>query len=902
MTGAPKLPPGGQLGLKRVAAVAGTPGDTQYWGIHSTTPGLMGQPPSVLHRLRAALAPRIVVERELAAGGMGIVFVGWDAVLERPVAIKILPPERATAVLAERFLREARTTARFTHPNIVPVYEADVADGIPYYVMALMNGGTLADRLRDGRLPEAETIAVARDVLSALGAMHPQGFIHRDIKPSNIFLEHGSALLGDFGIVAVPHSVDDTLTTPNELPGTPRYMAPEQAAGREATKLSDLYSLGAVLYEASTGHPWDRLHGVEQAEWPGVTRHLRAALTKALRSHPAERWSTGQEFLVSLERPSSTWQAPLGLPSLLVVALLVVVAAVYLHKWGRVTAYDVVVFPYETLGDTSLAGELTRATRSYFEPLPGIRMPPSTEVATAWRASREPTAMRSRTLTPELGATFGVSGFVTRSAGRLEIHGSLVNSLGKPLLDTAVVGDSGDHFALVDSLGGLLVATMGRGLGPLMPGGGIRLSRAAVLEYMKGEEAVEHDAWLAAERHYANALAIDSTFLLAAWRLGNARRWMPLRPTPPFPENFRDLFAQHGRDLPRTDSLLIAAQFAPSGGARFAAYESALASDTANATAMLLYGDELFHRGPLAGRPLEEAARMLARAAAANPRLAPAWEHLTWALIRLGRKEEASRALDSLERTAGRPEESEIFLPEFLRLASTARFSPGKLDPAAGGLLASPKALSLAARGALAFDLPAFELEFGRRLTAPDEATAIDRASGHLAQGVALVALGRPHGALAQLDSAAGLFPEPGEAHQQAAEWRVLLPALGVPGITDAEREEGRRALVTLNDHDTTARAAWALGVDALARGRRGRGRQLAGCRNRAGARGWPARAAARRDERRGSGGFACRPPPLGTGARGGFGRRGAGSVLSWFRVGASEASSCFRICARDSP
>ena len=290
--------------------------------------------------------------------------------------------------------------------------------------------------------------------------------------------------------------------------------------------------------------------------------------------------------------------------------------------------------------------------------------------------------MRSRTLTPELGATFGVSGFVTRSAGRLEIHGSLVNSLGKPLLDTAVVGDSGDHFALVDSLGGLLVATMGRGLGPLMPGGGIRLSRAAVLEYMKGEEAVEHDAWLAAERHYANALAIDSTFLLAAWRLGNARRWMPLRPTPPFPDNFRDLFAQHGRDLPRTDSLLIAAQFAPSGGARFAAYESALASDTANATAMLLYGDELFHRGPLAGRPLEEAARMLARATAANPRLAPAWEHLTWALIRLGRKEEASRALDSLERTAGRPEESEIFLPEFLRLASTARFSPGKLDPA----------------------------------------------------------------------------------------------------------------------------------------------------------------------------------------------------------------------------
>jgi tetratricopeptide (TPR) repeat protein len=773
----------------------------------------MDQPTSVVQRLRAALAPRIIVERELAAGGMGAVFVGRDVVLDRPVAIKILPPDRATAVLSERFLREGRAAARFTHPNVVPVYDAGLADGIPYYVMALVEGVTLAERLREGPLEPVLAVALAHDLLAALIAMHAQGLIHRDIKPSNIFLQRGRALLGDFGIVAVRDD-DDQLTSPNELVGTLLYMAPEQLAGRDATERSDLYALGSVIYEACTGTHWDQLRGVARAEWSAVPRRLRAPLQRALQTDPADRWTDARAFRAAIDRG---WRARIAVGALLLVIAGGTVA--YMVRRPAESAYDIAVFPFDTDGlvDTGATGQLTRATRWYFEPLPTVRMPHTSAIEQAWRASGASPVTRLPAATRGVGAKFGVWAVVERQGGNLEIKATLVSARSETLLHAAVQGDSADLLALADQLGGRLVSAMAGALDPRVPPAPARLPREAVLEYMQGEAAVERDAWLTAERHYARALAIDSTFLLAAWRLGNARRWMPLRPTPPFPDNFRELFARYGQDLSRTDRRLIRAQFAAAGPARFVEYDSALAADPTSATAMLLYGDELFHRGPLAGRSLAEAATMLRRATQANPTLAPAWEHLTWALIRLGREADAAAALDTLARVAGRPEESEIYLPDFLRVAFAARFQPAALESAAGPLLGAAGALGIAARGALAFDLPGFELEFGRRLAGLDEAPPALRASGHLAEGAGLMALGRPRGAIAQFDSAAELFPNPARARQQAAQWKVLVPALGMPGIGDAEREAGRRLLAAMAD--SSAGAAWTLGVDALARG-----------------------------------------------------------------------------------
>ena len=396
-----------------------------------------------------------------------------------------------------------------------------------------------------------------------------------------------------------------------------------------------------------------------------------------------------------------------------------------------------------------------------------------------------------------------------------------MNDRGEPVLHAVIEGDAADHVALGDRIGARIFGAISRGLPSSFRRGGaiVHVHPDAALEFLQGEAASERDAWLPAERHYTNALKLDSTFVLAAWRLGNARRWMPLRPTPPFPDGFYPLFLSRAEDLPEVDRRLIEAQFAPSGEPRFAKYDDArrLAPDDPNV--LLLYGDELFHRGPLSGRSLEEAARMLEDAVRADSSLAPAWEHLAWALIRLGRREEAARALESLGRVAGRREESEIYLPDFLRLAYTARFEPPALAARGGALLQSRPALALAARGALAFDLPDVELTFGGMLAALEDAPPPSHASGEIAQGVALVTLGRPMAALGAFDSAGALFPDPAEARLQAAEWRVVPAALGVPGVSATEVERGREALASLADRPGGARAAWALAVHTLSRG-----------------------------------------------------------------------------------
>ena len=195
------------------------------------------------------------------------------------------------------------------------------------------------------------------------------------------------------------------------------------------------------------------------------------------------------------------------------------------------------------------------------------------------------------------------------------------------------------------------------------------------------------------------------------------------------------------------DRLLIDAQFAPSGNERFALYEKAMRQATLDAYPALYYGDELFHRGPLAGRPRDDAIRMLQHAVLLDPSLAPAQEHLAWALIHAGRREEARTTLDALRRVSGSPEESEIFLPALLEIAFAMRFTP---EAAAGpeALLRSPSVLALAARGALSFDMPMVQARLGAQLAAVPAASAAVHGSGEVAQGVALMALGRPAGAL----------------------------------------------------------------------------------------------------------------------------------------------------------
>ena len=775
---------------------------------------------SVFERLRTALAPGIDLERPLASGGMGDVFVGRDTVLDRPIAVKVLKQELATAIAAERFLLEARSAARLSHPSVVKVYDSDIADGILYFTMELIAGETLEAVLERGPLSVAETTALGHDVLAALGEAHRLRIVHRDVKPSNIFMDGGRAKLGDFGIARVLESGTPTLTAPGWPIGTPYYMSPEQSRGEPVTGTSDLYSTGLVLFEACAGRRWPRGMAPENGDWSSLPSELRPPLRKALQLEPSDRFQSAASFADALPRHRRPWR-----PVLAVVVLCAALIYLIARLWGPAppaARHDLVLFPFETIGlaDSALDRAIYRSTEWYFRRLPSLSLVPRASALRGWHGSPLPETRRLAELTARTRARFGAWASVRRSDAQLEVDVRVVSDRGKPLLRETILGDSADRLALGGRIGARIVAAIADSLPATFRRGSalVQVRPDAALEFLQGEAAAERDAWLPAERHYQTALQLDPTFVLAAWRLGNARRWMPLRDSPPFPAGFLALFQARRNDLPEVDRHLVEAQFAPTGPRRFAAYEAARRLAPDDAYVMLLYGDELFHRGPLGGRSLDEAARMLAAAAAADSTLAPAWEHLAWALIRLGRRADAARALDNLRRIAGRREESEIYLPDFLQVAYTARFDPASLASAGGPLLKSPPALALAARGALAFDLAEVGLAFGRRLAALEDTPAEMRASGQVAQGVALMALGRPEAALAALDSAATLFPEPHTARLQAAEWRVIPGALGIPGIPAAEAARGREELAVLAAGPGGVAAAWALALDAFAR------------------------------------------------------------------------------------
>ena len=201
---------------------------------------------------QTALAGRYSIDRELGRGGMGIVYLAREVHLDRPVAIKLLPPERAQEQeIRERFLREARIAARLSHPNIIPIHAVDERNGFVYYVMAYVDGESLAQRVRTrGPLPASEGARLLRETAWALASAHAQGVVHRDVKPDNILIESTSqrVLVADFGIAAAVGEVAG-----DGVSGTPEFMSPEQALGHEIDARSDLYSLGATMFFAFSG-------------------------------------------------------------------------------------------------------------------------------------------------------------------------------------------------------------------------------------------------------------------------------------------------------------------------------------------------------------------------------------------------------------------------------------------------------------------------------------------------------------------------------------------------------------------------------------------------------------------------------------------------------------------------
>ncbi|MDQ3698418.1 MAG: serine/threonine protein kinase [Gemmatimonadota bacterium] len=267
--------------------------------------------------LTAALAGQYEIELELGRGGMGIVYRARDLKLDRPVAIKVLPPH-VTVVpgIRDRFLREARTAARLSHPNIVPVYRADEVDGIAFFAMGLVEGESLGERVRArGPLAPAEVVPILCDVTRALGYAHSRGVVHRDVKPENILIdgETGRALVTDFGIARLADA--SPLTATGQVLGTVHFMSPEQVTGEAIDGRSDLYSLGVVGFHAlSARYPFDSdnasavlvAHVTKSAPpLASVRPELPAALARVidicLAKDPGARYQSGEELALALE-------------------------------------------------------------------------------------------------------------------------------------------------------------------------------------------------------------------------------------------------------------------------------------------------------------------------------------------------------------------------------------------------------------------------------------------------------------------------------------------------------------------------------------------------------------------------------------------------------------------------
>ena len=275
---------------------------------------------ATLERLAAALADRYRIERELGRGGMATVYLAQDLKHDRRVALKVLKPELAAVLGAERFVQEIRTTAALQHPHILPLFDSGTADGFLYYVMPYIQGETLRARLdRETQLGIEEAVRITTNVADALDYAHRQGVVHRDIKPENILLHDGRPMVADFGIaLALSAAAGGRMTETGMSLGTPHYMSPEQAtADKEITGRSDIYSLGSVLYEMLTGDPPHTGSSAQQIIMKIVTEeaqpvtklrkavppHVAAAVAKSLEKLPADRFETAHAFAAALTDP-----------------------------------------------------------------------------------------------------------------------------------------------------------------------------------------------------------------------------------------------------------------------------------------------------------------------------------------------------------------------------------------------------------------------------------------------------------------------------------------------------------------------------------------------------------------------------------------------------------------------
>jgi len=555
----------------------------------------------MIERLRAALADRYEVLEQVGEGGMAVVYLARDRKHDRRVALKVLRPELAAAVGAERFLREIEVSAALRHPHIVPLFDSGEAAGFLFYVMPYVEGESLRARVqRERQLPLDDAVRITLQVADALTYAHSRGVVHRDIKPENILLESGHAVVADFGVSrAIADGPGGRLTGTGLALGTPAYMSPEQASGDGVIDgRTDLYALGCVLYELLAGEPPHTGPTPQsilarslttdvrplQPVRPTVTPALEAVVKKALAPNAADRYATCHEFAEALRaahagaaaavpaavRPVSAAQRTRRLlgPLLAVVdlaGLIVLVARVI----GPTSAVAVgrpalAVFPFRatTAGAEEWSEALGDLLATALDGTPGLSV---ADPWALWRPLRPertaraaaPDALEANRLARNAGARRFVLGSAVETGGRLAVTVRIYSvGEGEPappflLTDSAAVGDLP---ALVQRLA---VAVIRRVVEEeQMPDvrdvrGYTTGSADALKAYLDARGALRRGLIDSAERAIDRAIAQDSGFTLALVEGVRIKSWAQfLRGEP-----FRGLLELTERAIRQTDSL-----------------------------------------------------------------------------------------------------------------------------------------------------------------------------------------------------------------------------------------------------------------------------------------------------------------------------------------------------------
>jgi serine/threonine-protein kinase len=603
--------------------------------------------PRVLDRLRTALAGRYAVERQLAIGGMALVFLAEDVKHRRKVAIKVLRPDLAVTLGAERFLREIEIAAGLQHPHILPLYDSGSADDLLYYVMPYVEGDTLYDRMVREALPTHQAVQIAVDILSALEYAHRRGVVHRDIKPANIlFSASGNhAVVADFGIARAVSAAGQGLTVTGAAMGTPGYMPPEQAAGRETTPRTDIYAVGIVLYECLTGRRWPAPTDLEELDWGGIPSDLCQSLKRALAWSPEDRWSDATAFRDSLmgkpPQPAAWRRNVAAIAGPILLLVFVVVAGLMLRGDGGTptaagTSTRIAVLPFTVRGTDEFAylGEgMVDLLSTKLDGAGNWRsVDPRAVLSMVAREGGILDPERARPIASGFGAGLYVLGNIVEVGGRLRLDASLYEAgqRSEAIAHASAEGGAEEVLELVDDMAAQLFAAQSAT-------GGARLTQIAVVttsslpalkSYLNGVRDLRAARFPEAAAAFQDAVAADSTFALAWYQLSVAADWL-IRAD--LARHAAEQAVRFGERLSERDRRLMEALYAARIGDAEQAerlYRSIVGTYPEDFEAWSQLGETLFHFGPRLGKSLGESREVWERVRRLDPDQSAALVHL----------------------------------------------------------------------------------------------------------------------------------------------------------------------------------------------------------------------------------------------------------------------------------